>query len=73
MDFTQMLDGCMSLKTIRARPSDKSWMTPSIKGVIKLRQWAFTRGNMAQFNHLRAKIEDMIRKTKLNYYISEQG
>ena len=43
-------------------------MTPSIKAEIKLRQWANTRGNMAQYNLLCAKVDDMIRKAKSNYY-----
>ena len=58
----------MPLKTIGTHPSDKPWMTPSIKAEIKLRQQAFTRGNMAQYNLLCVKVGDMIRKAKLNYY-----
>ena len=59
---TQALDGCLPLKTIRIHPTDKPWMTPSIKAEIKLRQRAFTCRNMAQYNLLFAKVEDMIRK-----------
>ena len=65
---TQALDGCLPLKTIRIHPTDKPWMTPSIKAEIKLRQRAFTRRNMAQYNLLCAKVEDMIKKAKSNYY-----
>ena len=43
-------------------------MTPSIKAEIKLRQRAYTRGNMAQYNLLCGKVDDMIRKAKSNYY-----
>ena len=43
-------------------------MTPSIKAKIKLRQRAYTRGNMAQYNFLCAKVDDMIRKAESNYY-----
>ena len=65
---TQALDGCMPLKSIRLHPTDKPWMTPNIKAKIKLRQQAFTRGNMSQYNLLSAQVEDMIRKAKSNYY-----
>ena len=60
--ITQALDGCTPLKTIQVHPTDKPWMTPSIKAEIKLRQRAFTRGIMAQYNLLYAKVEDMIGK-----------
>ena len=43
-------------------------MTPNIKAKIKLRQRAFTRGNMSQYNLLIAQVEYMIRKAKSNYY-----
>ena len=43
-------------------------MTPNIKAKIKLRQRAFTRGNMSQYNLLSAQVEDIIRKAKSNYY-----
>ena len=52
-------------------PADKHWMTSNIKAEIKLRQRAFTPSNMAQYNLLRIKIEDMIRKAKSNYYQSK--
>ncbi len=65
---TQALDGCMPPKSIRLHPTNKPWMTPNIKAKIKLRQQAFTRGNMSQYNLLSAQVEDMIRKAKSNYY-----
>ncbi|CAB3977333.1 Hypothetical predicted protein [Paramuricea clavata] len=65
---SQALDECMPLKSIRLHPTDKPWMTPNIKAKIKLRQRAFTRGNMTQYNLLSAQVEDMIRKAKSNYY-----
>ena len=52
-------------------PADKPWMTSDIKAEIKLRQRAFTPSNMALYNLLRIKIEDMIRKAKSNYYQSK--
>ena len=58
----------MPLKSIRLHPTDKPWMTPNIKAQIKLRQQAFTCGNMSQYNLLSAQVEDMIRKAKSNYY-----
>ncbi|CAB3982004.1 Hypothetical predicted protein [Paramuricea clavata] len=66
--ISQALDGCMPLKSIRLHPMDKPWMTPNIKAKIKLRQWAFTRGNMSQYYLQSAQVEDMIRKAKSNYY-----
>ena len=66
--ISKALDGCMPLKSIRLHPTDKPWMTPNIKAKIKLRQRAFTRGNMSQYNLLSAQVEDMIRKAKSNYY-----
>ncbi|CAB4039279.1 Hypothetical predicted protein, partial [Paramuricea clavata] len=66
--ISQALDGCMPLKSIRLHPTDKPWMTPNINAKIKLRQRAFTRGSMSQYNFLSAQVEDMIRKAKSNYY-----
>ncbi len=57
----------MPLKSIRLHPTDKLWMTSNIKAKIELRQRAFTRGNMFQYNLLSALVEDMIRKAKSNY------
>ena len=58
----------MALKTIRTYTLDKPQMTPNIKAEIKLIQRAFSLGNMAQYNLLCAKVEDMIRKAISNYY-----
>ena len=52
----------MPLKSIHLHPTDKPWMTLNIKVKIKLRQQAFTCGNMSQYNLLCAQVEDMIRK-----------
>jgi hypothetical protein len=64
--ISQALDGCMPLKSRRLHPTDKPWMTPNINAKIKQR--AFTCGNMYQYNLLSAQVEDMIRKAKSNYY-----
>ncbi len=60
----------MPLKSIRLHPTNKPWMTPNIKAKVKLRQQAFTRGNMSQYNLLCAQVEDMLRKAQSNYYYS---
>ena len=56
---------------IRIHPTNKPWMTPNMKAKIRLRQQAFTPGNMSQYNLLCVKVEDMIRKAKSNYYHSK--
>ena len=44
-DMTSILDETMPIKRIRMHPSDKPWLTPYIKSVIKDRQRAYSKGD----------------------------
>ena len=44
-----ILDETLPVKKIRMHPSDRPWMTPRIKSVIKERQRAFIRGDTKKY------------------------
>ena len=63
--LNSILDGTIPVKKIRMHPSDKPWMTPHIKFVIKERQRAFIRGDTEKYQHLRQRVMTMVTKAKL--------
>ena len=62
------VDDTMPLKTVRVHPSDKPWMTPQIKVLIRDRQRAYTRGDQGKYNQLKAKISRLIANAKQKFY-----
>ena len=66
--LNSILDQMIPIKKIRMHPSDRPWMAPHIKSVIKERQRAFTRGDTEKYQHLRQKVMTMVTKAKLKYY-----
>ena len=47
--MTSTLDETMPIKRIRMHPSEKPWLTPYIKSVIKDRQRSFSKGDMEKY------------------------
>ena len=66
--LNSILDETIPVKKIRMHPSDRPWMTPHIKFVIKERQRAFIRGDTEKYQHLRQRVMTMVTKAKLKYY-----
>ena len=62
------MDDTMPLKTVRVHPSDKSWLTPQIKILIRDRQRAYTRGDQEKYNQLKAKVSRLIANAKQKFY-----
>jgi len=62
------MDDTMPLKTVRAHPSDKPWMTPQIKILIRDRKMAYTRSDQGKYNQLKAKISRLIANAKQKFY-----
>ena len=60
-----MIDKFFPLKKIDISSSDKEWITPNIKNMIKERQKAHLAQNIDLRNHLEKKIRSEIRKAKL--------
>ena len=56
-ELTSILDETMPMKTTRMQPSDKPWLTPHIKEIIKQRQRAYSKGDMGKYK----------KKNKKNY------
>lgn len=51
--MTTILDETMPVKKMRMHPSDKPWLSPHIKSVIKDRQRAYTNGDVQKYQQLR--------------------
>ena len=49
-------------------PSNKPWLTPFIKSVIKDRQRAYSKGDVEKYQQLRIQVSQLISKAKLEYY-----
>ena len=54
--LNSILDEKIPVKKIRMHPSDRPWMTPHIKSVIKERQRTFIRGDMEKYQHLHQRV-----------------
>ena len=52
-ELTTILDETMPMKTTRIHPSDKPWLTPHIKDIIKQRQRAYSKGDMVKHKQLK--------------------
>ncbi|CAB3982860.1 Hypothetical predicted protein [Paramuricea clavata] len=66
-----MLDEALPVRTVRAHCTDKPWMTPNIKALIKARQRAFTKGETPKYKSLHAKVTKLISNAKATYYKSK--
>ncbi len=68
-----LLHTAMPEKTICMHPSDKPWITPSIKAQIKARQKAFCRGDKIKYEQLHNVTSKLIHNAKATYYHAEGG
>ena len=63
-----ILNTVMPERSVRIHPTDKPWITPSIKVHIKKRQNAYTVGNSLEYDALCIKVKNLISKAKYKYY-----
>ena len=62
-----MIEKCFPIQSIKISTSDKEWMTPKIKDLIKQRQKAHMANNFKLRKSLITKVRNEIRKASLNY------
>ena len=60
VDLTTAIDIFVPTKSVKLHPTDKSWMTPSIKRLIRDRQRAYHSGCAQQWRHFKNKVRDEI-------------
>ena len=65
---TNAIDRFFPLKHVKIHPTDKPWITPYIKQLIRDRQKAFHSGNMRQWRIYRNKVKFEISIRKKNFY-----
>ena len=65
---TNISNETVPMKRIRMHPSDKPWLTPYMRSVIKDRQRAYSKGDMEKYQQLRIQVSQLISKAKLEYY-----
>ena len=62
------LNTCVRKKAVRIHPSDKEWMTPHIKGQIRARRKAFSKGDTERYQQLKDKVANLIKNAKRRFY-----
>ena len=62
------LDLHLPSREVKVSSTDKPWVTPFIKSLIRDRQKAFKKGNDTLWRHLRNKVAEAISVAKKNYY-----
>ena len=66
--LVEAIDRIFPLKTVKCHPSDKPWITPAIKKLIKDRQKAFHNHNIPLWRSLRHKVQHVITERKKSFY-----
>ena len=66
--LVEAIDRIFPLKTVKCHPSDKPWITPAIKKLIKDRQKAFHNHNNPLWRSLRHKVQHVITERKKSFY-----
>lgn len=64
----EAIDRIFPLKTVKCHPSDKPWITPAIKKLMKDRQKAFHNHNIPMWRSLRHKVQHKITERKKSFY-----
>lgn len=67
-NISAAMDKFFPKKIIKLHPSDKPWMTASLKNLIMLRQRAFHSGNINRWHHYRDKVRLEIIERKRKFY-----
>ena len=65
---TDSINRIVPLKTIKCHQSDKPWITPAIKLLIKDRQKVFHNRNIPLFQSLKYKVQAEITERKRTFY-----
>jgi hypothetical protein len=68
LDLVEAMNRIFPLKTVKIHPSDKPWITSTIKNLIKTRQKAFHDGNLRLWRNLRNKVQHAISMRKKSFY-----
>lgn len=66
--FEQAIDRIFPSKMVKCHHSDKPWVTPAIKTLIRDRQKAFHSGNSLLWHSLRRKVQYEIAERKKSFY-----
>ena len=67
-DLTGAVDRFFPMKSMKFHHSDKPWITPSIKMLVKERQKAFHSQNTPLWKSLRNKVQQTIAERKRSFY-----
>ena len=66
--LTDAINRRFPVKTIKLHATDKPWITPELKLMIKDRQKAFHTGNIPAWRSLKYKVQQEIAKRKKSFY-----
>ena len=66
--LTDAINRIFPVKTIKLHGTDKPWITPELKLMIKDRQKAFHSGNIPAWRSLKYKVQQEIAKMKKSFY-----
>ena len=66
--LTKTMNRIFPVKTVRCHQSDKPWITPEIKLMIKDRQKAFHCGNVLIWQSMKCKVQKEIIARKKSFY-----
>ena len=66
--LTDAINRRFPVKTIKLHATDKPWITPELKLMIKDRQRAFHTGNIPAWRSLKYKVQQEIAKRKKSFY-----
>jgi hypothetical protein len=69
--INNLLDTHMPMKLTKKCPTDKPWITPHFKDLLKKRQKAFASGNEEQYRHFRNKANRVNKNLKSYFYKSK--
>ncbi|PFX16746.1 hypothetical protein AWC38_SpisGene18968 [Stylophora pistillata] len=68
IQLTDAIDRILPAKTIKLHRTDKPWITPELKLMIKDQQKAFHSGNIPTWRSLKYKVQQEITKRKKSFY-----
>lgn len=70
-DVSSATDCFFPKKTVRLHPTDKPWITPSIKNLISTRQIAFSSGDDSLWRRSRNLVRSAITKSKKSFFTTK--
>ena len=63
-----LLDKYLPITEHKVYSSDKPWVTPKFKRLIRCRQYAFKAGKVSEYRRLRNQVQRLGKKLRLSYY-----